>query len=102
MNKRCVQPKLMVIALSSFLAVAAFSSERVAAAARPGEQVFAYDDQYVQLEAGVVPGEGKAQFGLEIGMTPKPGWKILADNSSGTKPLRLKFSPGKCLKVTGK
>ena len=92
----------MVIALSSLLAVAAFSPEQVAAAARPGEQVFAYDDQYVQLEAGVVPGEGKAQFGLEIGMTPKPGWKLLVDNSSGSKPLRLKVSPGKCLKVKGK
>jgi len=76
--------------------------ERVAAATRNGEQFYAFDDQYVQIEAGLVPGEQSAQFSLEIGMTPQPGWKLLVDNSSGSKPLRFKFAPGKCLKVKGK
>jgi len=99
-NKHYVQAKLFVIALGSLLAVSALTTVQVAAAS--GEQVFVYDDQYIQIEAGTAPGEDKAQFGLEIGLTPKPGWKVLVDNSSGSKPLRLKFSPGKCLKLKGK
>jgi hypothetical protein len=34
-------------------------------------------------------------------MTPKAGWKLLADNSASIKPLRLKFAPSKCLKSKG-
>jgi len=92
----------MVMALGSLLAVAVLPPARAVAAARPGERVFTYDDQYIQLEADVTPGDSKTRFGLDIAMTPKGGWKILADNSTGTRPLRLTFSPGKCLRVTGK
>lgn len=102
MNKQYVKPRLTVLALCALLAAAPFPSVRVAAAADAGDQIFTYDDQYLQVEAGLVPGESRAQFGLEIGLTPKPGWKLLVDNSSGSKPLRLKFSPGKCLKLKGK
>jgi len=101
-NKHYVQTKLVVLALCSFLAIAPFAAVQVAAAIQAGEQVFAHDDQYIKVEAGLVPGENRAQFGLEIGLTPKPGWKLLVDNSSGTKPLRLKFLPGKCLKLLGR
>lgn len=100
MKNHYIQAKLVVIALGSLLAVPAITTVQVAAAT--GEQVFAYDDQYIQIEAGLTSGENKGQFGLEIGLTPKPGWKLLVDNSSGSKPLRLKFSPGKCLKLKGK
>ena len=99
MKKHYIQAKLVVIALGSLLAVPAFTTVQAAAT---GEQVFAYDDQYIQIEAELASGENKGQFGLEIGLTPKPGWKLLVDNSSGSKPLRLKFSPGKCLKLKGK
>lgn|GEM_PF-2185697 len=102
MNKHRVPRKLILLALSSLLAVFPFPWEGVATAAHEGERVFTHDDQYIQLEAVLVPGENKAQFGLEIVLTPKPGWKLLVDNSSGSKPLRLKFSPGKCLKLKGK
>jgi hypothetical protein len=98
-NKQTVHTKLAAVAAGVFLAVAACS---VAAAAGSAESVFSHDDQYILIEAGLVQGESSSQFGLEIGLTPKPGWKILVDNSSGSKPLRLKFSPGKCLKLKGK
>lgn len=90
---RC-QPKVYLFAL---LALLAMGSSPAAAA----ERIFAFDDQYVQIEAGYFPAAGKGDFGIEVLMTPKPGWKILADNSSGSKPLRLKVSPGKCLKAKG-
>lgn len=64
------------------------------------EKIFGFDDQYVQIDAGVT-GEGKSSFAVEIQMAPKPGWKLLADNSASTKPLRLKFTASKCLKLKG-
>lgn len=97
-----MQAKLILLALGSLIVVAPSATVRVAAAAQAGEQMFSHEDQYIRLEAGVVPGENSAQFGLEIGLTPKPDWKILVDNSSGSKPLRLKFYPGKCIKLKGK
>lgn len=99
MNNPCVKPKLILLALCALLTAVATS--RVAEAAQ-AEQVFVHDDQYIRIEAALTTGENRGQFGLEIGMTPKPGWKLLVDNSSGTKPLRLKFSPGKCLQLKGK
>lgn len=98
--KHHVKPKLILLTLGMLLAVAPFPGE--GATANPGERVFSHDDQYIQLDAVLVPGENRTNFGLEIVMEPKPGWKLLADNSSGSKPLRLKFSPGKCLKLKGK
>ncbi len=90
-----------LILLGFLLAVTPFPVKGGATAAYAGEQVFSHDDQYIRIGAELVP-EDKGQFGLEIVMVPKPGWKLLADNSSGSKPLRLKFSPGKCLKLKGK
>lgn len=46
-------------------------------------------------------GSGKSAAGIEVLMTPKPGWKLLAGNSSSIKPLRLKMSSSKCLKMKG-
>lgn len=100
MNALTMHAKLAVLALSLLLAAAKPSP--AAAGTGPGVSVFSHDDQYILIEAGVVPAGSDASFGLEIGLTPKPGWKVLVDNSSGTKPLRLKFSPGKCLKLKGK
>lgn len=99
MNPHCAQQQLVSLALGSLLTLAALMPGKAAAA---GERIFTYDDQYIGIEAGVVPGGDKNQFGLELGLAPKPGWKLLVDNSSGSKPLRLKFSPGKCLKLKGK
>ena len=65
------------------------------------QRQFTFDDQYVQIEAVTVPGENRAGFGIDVRLTPKPGWKLLAANSSTIKPLRLKFSPGQCLKLKG-
>lgn len=65
------------------------------------EKVFNFDDQYIQIEAGMFTGESKSVFGIEVRMTPKPGWKLLAGNSSSIKPLRLKFSSSKCMKLKG-
>lgn len=100
MNNRCVKSKLMLLALAPLLASHLLTA--IVAEAAQAEQVFVHDDQYIRIEAGLATGENRGQFGLEIGMTPKPGWKLLVDNSSGTKPLRFKFSPGKCLQLKGK
>lgn len=100
MNNQCVKSKPMLLALAALLASQVLTA--MVAEAAEAEQVFVHDDQYIRIEAGLATGENKGQFGLEIGMTPKPGWKLLVDNSSGTKPLRFKFSPGKCLQLKGK
>ncbi len=65
------------------------------------EKIFTFDDQYIEIEARKFPGKSKSGFGIEVSMTPKPGWKILASNSSSIKPLRLRFAPSKCLKLKG-
>jgi hypothetical protein len=91
----------MIIACFGLCALIGFYPEKVSAAAASAGKVFNFDDQYVQLEAGIFPGESRSAFGIEVTMTPKPGWKILAGNSSGVKALRLKFSPAKCLKMNG-
>lgn len=64
------------------------------------EKVDSYEDQYLEISAGVSR-TGKNGVMLKVIMTPRPGWKLLADNSSGTRPLRLKPSGSKCLKVKG-
>lgn len=63
------------------------------------EKIFNFSDQYIELEANMFPGESKSVFGLEVTLKPKQGWKVLAGNSSSVKPLRLKISPSKCLKL---
>lgn len=65
------------------------------------EKIFTFDDQYIQIEAGIFTGSSKGTTRIEVRMTPKPGWKILAGNSSSIKPLQVKFSPSKCLKLKG-
>lgn len=65
------------------------------------EKIFSFTDQYVKIEAGIFAGNGKGAAGIEVKMTPQPGWKLLAGNSSSTKPLRLRVSPSKCLQLIG-
>jgi len=85
------------------LTIGALDPGRVSASWENAEEkIFDFDDQYIQIEARKFSGESKSVFGLEVTLTPKPGWKLLASNSSSIKPLRLKFSPSKCLKVKGK
>ena len=83
------------------LLAAPYSGPFSASDACAAEKIFDSDDQYVRIEAGFFPAESRGNFGIELLMTPKPGWKILAGNSSTVKPLRLKFSPSKCLKLKG-
>jgi hypothetical protein len=70
-------------------------------AAATGEEVFTFYDQYIQIDASLFPGGNNSTFGLEVRMTPQPGWKLCASNASSIKPLRLKFSLPPCLKVKG-
>lgn len=98
MNIKHSRSKLFFAAL---LCLSASAASYPALPAYAGEKVFNFDDQYVQIAAETLPGESKGAFGIELLMTPKPGWKILAGNSSTVKPLRLKFSPSKCLKLKG-
>jgi len=82
----------------------------IAAAILPGlfsasparaEKIYTHDDQYIQIEARTVSGESRSVFGMEVSLTPKPGWKLLASNSSSIRPLRLKPATGKCLQLKG-
>jgi hypothetical protein len=90
----CLQPGLLSIISFCFIAISALQ-------AFAEEKVFSFDDQYIQIEAGVFAGASKSVFEIEVRMTPKPGWKLLAGNSSSIKPLRLKFSSSKCMKLKG-
>lgn len=69
--------------------------------ARGAEKIFTFEDQYIHIEAALSAGSGKGAAGIEVLMTPTPGWKLLADNSSSLKPLRLKVAPSKCLQLKG-
>lgn len=89
------------ITAATFTGTAIFCLTAMAALpAVAAEKIFSFDDQYIQIEAGISSGTGKAAA-LEVLMTPKPGWKLLAGNSSSIKPLRLKVAPSKCLKLQG-
>ena len=88
--------------LSKVLFASSFCLLALSASLANGEEkIFNFDDQYVQIEAGIFTGSSKGTAGIEVLLTPKPGWKLLAGNSSSMKPLRLKFSPSKCLKLKG-
>jgi hypothetical protein len=71
------------------------------AAAADEAKIFSFDDQFIRIDARLLPDENKNLFGLEVRMTPQPGWKLSASNASSIKPLRLKFSLPSCLKVKG-
>jgi len=88
--------QLLLLALLSLLPTASLPAEAA------GDKVYAFEDQQIRIEAAVASVSARGDFDLQISMNPRSGWKILADNSSGSKPLRLKFSPGKCLKLKGK
>lgn len=88
-------------ALCLFIASALCHGLANAPPASAEQRLFTADDQYVQIEAVALPGESRTGFGIDVRLTPKPGWKLLAGNSSSINPLRLKFSPGQCLKLKG-
>lgn len=87
---------------ASYVVLVSFCLLAVSAApVSAARKIYTFDDQYVQIEAGTFSPENKGAPGIEVLMTPKPGWKLLAGNSSSLKPLRLKFAPMKCLKPKG-
>lgn len=100
MNLINLSPQLSFYTLLGLLTLSTLDPGKVSAARGAGEEkIFNFDDQYVQIEAGTFNGTSRSVFGIEVLMTPKPGWKLLAGNSSSIKPLRLKFSAAKCLKL---
>ncbi len=102
MNRSYLQPKRLTVLLYCLVMISIHSSEKTFAAAATGEEkIFHFDDQYILIETVKLAGESRSSTGVEIRMTPKPGWKLLADNSSAIKPLRIKFSPSKCMKLKG-
>ncbi len=98
MHLNNLQSCLPVALLVSLFACAALCP---AASAPAGEKVFNFADQYIQIEAGIFPAESRNAFGLEVRLTPTPEWKLCVSNSSSIKPLRIRFSPAKCLKLKG-
>ncbi len=92
MNLNYLKIGLLFVATIFVIAVAAPE-------AYSGEKIFKYDDQYVRIEAGMISGGSKGTAGIEVLMTPMSGWKLLADNSSSIKPLRLKLLSSKCLQL---
>ena len=86
--------------LLSLIAVV-IPAELLLASAVQADKIYNFDDQYIQIEARTVSGESRSVFGMEVSLTPKPGWKLLASNSSSIRPLRLKFTSGKCLQLKG-
>lgn len=102
MNYNCLQAKLLSVTFFCLCAIAALYPDRIyAASASRVEKIFNFEDQYIRIEAGRFPAEGKSVSGVEVSLTPKPEWKLCASNSSGIKPLRLKFLPSKCSKLKG-
>lgn len=99
MNLSPLKSQLAVTLLGLF--AAAIPANLLSASPALAERIYNFDDQYIQIEAKTVSGENRSVFGMEISLTPKPGWKLLASNSSSIRPLRLKFTPGKCLKLKG-
>ena len=89
-----LQPGFLFIIFFCFIVISASQ-------AFAEEKVFSFDDQYIQIEAGMFTGESRSVSGIEVRMTPKPGWKLLAGNSSSIKPLKLKLSSLKCMKLKG-
>lgn len=94
-------PKSQLAATLFVFFAVALPLELLSAPSLQAEKIYNFDDQYIQIEAKTVSVDGRAAFGIEVYLTPKPGWKLLASNSSSIKPLRLKFSPGKCLQLKG-
>lgn len=90
----------LAVTLFCLIAVA-IPSELLSASTAWAEKIYNFDDQYIQIQAGTVSGENRSVLGLEVSLTPKPGWKLLASNSSSIRPLRLKVAPGKCLQLKG-
>ncbi|NVN98144.1 MAG: hypothetical protein HXX17_02395 [Geobacteraceae bacterium] len=74
-----------------------FLASQVFAADAP----YSFEDQHIRIEGEVKSAAGKKSATLELKMTPKEGWKLLADNSSGTKPLRLTVGGARCIKASG-
>lgn len=102
MNFKYLPSRLLLITSFCLLAGAALCPDRISAASAKGEgKVFNFEDQYIQIEARKFSGEGKGAFGVEVSLTPKAEWKLLAGNSSSIRPLRLKPLPAKCLKLKG-
>lgn len=62
---------------------------------------YSFEDQHISIEGEVKSAAGKKSATIELKMTPKAGWKLLADNSSDTKPLRLAVGGAKCIKAKG-
>jgi len=91
--------RLFIAACCTLLFLAAPDPARAAEADEA--KIFSFNDQYIQIDARLFPGESKNVFGLEVRMTPQPGWKLSASNASSIRPLRLKFSLSSCLKVKG-
>ena len=100
LNLNYLQTKLFFITFFCLFAIAALCPGRTSASwGTTEEKFFNFADQYIQIEAGMFTAESKNVSGIEVSLTPKPGWKLLAGNSSSIKPLRVKFSPSKCLKL---
>ena len=99
MNLSALKSKLTVTLLG--LCATLIPAELFSASTVTADKIYNFDDQYIQIEARTVFGESRSAFGMEVSLTPKPGWKLLASNSSSIRPLRLKTSPGKCLQLKG-
>lgn len=80
------------------LSAAVYSGEASAQSSK--ERIYSFEDQQLRIEAELQP-VTKAGLVFSATLTPKTGWKILAGNSSGIKPLKAVFKPGKCLKTRG-
>lgn len=94
-------PKTQPAVTMFCLLAVAMTAGLISAPPAQAEKIYSFDDQYIQIEAKTVPTENRPVFGIEVNLTPKPGWKLLASNSSSVRPLRLKLSPGKCLQLKG-
>lgn len=99
MNQSYCKARLAATLFSLFAVI--LPAELFLAAKVQAEKIYSFDDQYIQIEARTVSGESKSAFGMEVSLSPKPGWKLLASNSSSIRPLQLKFKPGKCLQLKG-
>lgn len=99
MKLRPLKAQLTVTLFSLFATV--ITAGLLLASPALAEKIYNFDDQYIQIEARTVSGENRSAFGMEVSLTPKPGWKLLASNSSSLKPLRFKLSPGKCMQLKG-